>query len=79
MNMNNINLSKESPHQLALKIIAILPSRTQDIVRKRFGLDDDYPRTLEAVGQDYKITRERITFRIILLQGRKFILECKQE
>jgi len=60
MNMNNINLSKENPHQLALKIIAILPSRTQDIVRKRFGLDDDYPRTLEAVGQDYKITRERI-------------------
>jgi DNA-directed RNA polymerase delta subunit len=58
--MNNFNLSKESPHQLALKIIAILPSRTQDIVKKRFGLDNNDPKTLEAVGQDYKVTRERI-------------------
>jgi len=58
--MNNINLSKQSPHELALKVIAILPSRTQDIVRKRFGLDDNYSRTLESVGRDYKVTRERI-------------------
>jgi DNA-directed RNA polymerase delta subunit len=60
MSINNFNLSKEGPHQLALKIIAILPSRTQDIVKKRFGLDNNDPKTLEAVGQDYKITRERI-------------------
>lgn len=58
--MNNLNLSKESPAQLALKIIAILPSRTQDIIRKRFGLNDNHFRTLEAVGSDYKVTRERI-------------------
>ena len=58
--MNNLNLNKQSPHQLALKVITILPPRTQDIVRKRFGLDNNIPRTLESVGQDYKITRERI-------------------
>jgi len=59
-NMNNSNLNKESPRQLALKIIAILSPRTQDIIKKRFGLDNDSPRTLESVGQDYKVTRERI-------------------
>ncbi len=58
--MKNSNLNKESPYQLALKIIAILPSRTQDIVKKRFGLDNNDPKTLEAVGRDYKVTRERI-------------------
>ena len=58
--MNNFNLNKENPHQLALKIITILPSRTQDIVKKRFGLDSNNPKTLEAVGHDYKVTRERI-------------------
>lgn len=58
--MNKLNFTKENPQQLAFKIISILPSRTQDIVKKRFGLDNNQPRTLEAVGQDYKITRERI-------------------
>lgn len=58
--MNKSNFSKENPQQLAFKIISVLPSRTQDIVKKRFGLDDNQPRTLEAVGQDYKVTRERI-------------------
>jgi len=60
MNMSNFNLNKENPYQLVLKIIAILPSRTQDIVKKRFGLDNNKPKTLEAVGRDYKVTRERI-------------------
>ncbi len=58
--MNNLNLNKESPAQLALRIIAILPSRTQDIIRKRFGLNDNHFRTLEAVGSEYNVTRERI-------------------
>ncbi|MCK4805747.1 MAG: hypothetical protein KAS91_00985, partial [Candidatus Pacebacteria bacterium] len=56
----NLNLNKKNPYQLVLKIIAILPFRTQDIVKKRFGLDSDNLKTLEAVGQDYNVTRERI-------------------
>jgi hypothetical protein len=58
--MNKESLNQKNPQQLSLQIIAILPSRTQSIIRKRFGLDDDKPKTLEAVGQDYKITRERV-------------------
>ena len=26
----------------------------------RFGIDDDHPRTLEEVGKELKVTRERI-------------------
>ncbi|MDD3098313.1 MAG: sigma factor-like helix-turn-helix DNA-binding protein [Candidatus Pacebacteria bacterium] len=58
--MNKEFLNQNNPQQLSLQIIAILPSRTQSIVRKRFGLDDNKPKTLEAVGRDYTITRERV-------------------
>ncbi len=58
--MNNLNFNKKNPYQLVLKIITILPSRTQDIVKGRFGLDNDNPKTLEAVGRNYNVTRERI-------------------
>jgi DNA-directed RNA polymerase delta subunit len=58
--MNKESLNQKNPQQLSLQIIDILPSRTQSILRKRFGIDDDKPKTLEAVGQDYKITRERV-------------------
>lgn len=51
---------KESPREISMQIIAVLPKRTQDIIRKRFGLDNDQFRTLYSVGTDYKVTRERI-------------------
>lgn len=41
-------------------VLAGLPTRTQDIVRRRFGLENGIPETLEQIGQDYGITRERI-------------------
>jgi len=34
--------------------------RAQEIVKKRFGLLQAEPQTLEKIGQDYKITRERV-------------------
>lgn len=34
--------------------------REIDIVKKRFGFDNDVPMTLEQVGEEYGITRERI-------------------
>jgi len=58
--MKKESLNKKNPQQLSLKIIEILPPRTQEIVKKRFGLEDNKPQTLEAVGQIYKITRERV-------------------
>ena len=37
-----------------------LSEREQEIVRMRFGLDDGQARTLEDVGKEFGVTRERI-------------------
>ena len=37
-----------------------LTQREQDVLRLRFGLDDGRSRTLEEVGREFKVTRERI-------------------
>jgi RNA polymerase primary sigma factor len=42
------------------KLVARLPQREASIVRFRFGLDDGNERTLETVGEKFKLTRERI-------------------
>ena len=36
-----------------------LSEREQEIVRMRFGLDDGQARTLEEVGREFGVTRER--------------------
>lgn len=41
-------------------ILADLPQREQLIVRQRFGLGDDQTRTLEEIGQQLGVSRERI-------------------
>jgi RNA polymerase primary sigma factor len=40
--------------------LAELGEREQDVIRRRFGLDDGQPRTLEEVGKEFGVTRERI-------------------
>jgi RNA polymerase primary sigma factor len=37
-----------------------LDSSEKEVVRMRFGLDDGQPRTLEEVGKEFGVTRERI-------------------
>jgi RNA polymerase primary sigma factor len=37
-----------------------LPERERQIVELRFGMKDDRPRTLEEVGREFDITRERV-------------------
>jgi RNA polymerase primary sigma factor len=37
-----------------------LPPHEREVLRLRFGLDDGQPRTLEEVGKQYGVTRERI-------------------
>jgi RNA polymerase primary sigma factor len=41
-------------------VLATLSEREADIIRLRFGLTDGQPRTLDQIGQIYRITRERI-------------------
>ena len=40
--------------------MSTLSPREENILRLRFGLDDGMARTLEEVGKEYNVTRERI-------------------
>ena len=41
-------------------VLKVLNPREQKILRMRFGLDDGIAHTLEEVGQEFGVTRERI-------------------
>ena len=41
-------------------VLVELSDREQEVVRLRFGLDDGRPRTLEEVGRQFGVTRERV-------------------
>lgn len=42
------------------EVLGALTDREQKIIKMRFGLDDDKSHTLEEVGQEFSVTRERI-------------------
>ncbi|MFL5749185.1 MAG: sigma-70 family RNA polymerase sigma factor, partial [Chloroflexota bacterium] len=42
------------------KVLNSLEGREERVLRLRFGLDDGRPRTLEEVGREFGLTRERI-------------------
>ncbi len=51
----NTNLAEQTR-----KILATLTAREEKVLRMRFGIGEKYDRTLEEVGQDFEVTRERI-------------------
>ena len=42
------------------RVLDSLEGREERVIRLRFGLDDGRPRTLEEVGHEFGLTRERI-------------------
>lgn len=49
------------PKQITKALLAVLPERARDVLEKRYGLrTDGEVFTLEAIGQSYGITRERV-------------------
>lgn len=46
--------------ELAKAVLAAEPERAREVVQKRFGLIQNGPQTLEKIGRDYDITRERV-------------------
>jgi len=52
----NVTILKEQ----LLRVLDSLTPREQKVVRLRYGLDDGKPRTLEEVGKEFNVTRERI-------------------
>jgi DNA-directed RNA polymerase delta subunit len=57
---SNSQLQKPDFFGLVTSLISTLPERSQEILKKRFGLIAENGETLEKIGQDYKITRERV-------------------
>jgi len=50
-----------SPKTVTKELLGTLPDRSRDILIFRYGLDKDGTRrTLESIGSDYNITRERV-------------------
>ena len=43
-----------------LEVLSTLTPRENEVIRKRYGLDDARPKTLEEVGREFNVTRERI-------------------
>lgn len=41
-------------------VLATLEKREQDVIRLRFGLDDGVPRTLDQIGREFGLSRERV-------------------
>lgn len=47
-------------HEQLMEVLDTLTEREQRVLRLRFGLDDGRPKTLEEVGRQFHVTRERI-------------------
>lgn len=58
--MKKLNLPAH-PKELTVKILKSLPSpRLREVLERRFGLKGRDPETLEAIGQSFGVTRERV-------------------
>lgn len=47
-------------HETLVQVMESLSEREQKVLRLRFGLEDGRARTLEEIGKDFNVTRERI-------------------
>ena len=63
---NNITTPEENVESVMLKehintLLEDLKERERQVIILRFGLEDGHPRTLEEVGKEFNVTRERIS------------------
>lgn len=54
------NSTNNHPQKIVSTLISSLSQKQKDVITKRFGLKDGQRRTLEAIGQEHGITRERV-------------------
>jgi hypothetical protein len=51
----------ENPYNLVSELLEEISNRrTRDVIARRFGLAGDSPQTLQEIGEQYNITRERV-------------------
>jgi RNA polymerase primary sigma factor len=54
------SVSEETNAELIRELVGTLNPREQKILKERFALEGGEPRTLEEIGVDFGLTRERI-------------------
>jgi RNA polymerase nonessential primary-like sigma factor len=53
-------LTREQLHEDLEALLAELSGREADVIRQRYGLEDDTPRTLTQIGESLHLSRERV-------------------
>lgn len=54
------NIVKEERHTQIMAALATLEPREAEVIKMRFGIDNEKPMTLEEIGKVFNVTRERI-------------------
>lgn len=54
------NTASNHPQKIVSGLVSSLSDKQKDVITKRFGLKDGQRRTLEAIGKEHGITRERV-------------------
>ncbi|MFM7640820.1 MAG: RNA polymerase sigma factor, RpoD/SigA family [Cyanobium sp.] len=54
------SLMRQHLHEAMEELLAELSEREAQVLRERFGLNDDHPRTLTEIGADLHLSRERV-------------------
>ena len=57
---DNVPVPADAAAFTLVEVLSTLTEREQKVLRLRFGLDDGRARTLEEVGKEFSVTRERI-------------------
>ncbi|XLQ19841.1 MAG: HTH domain-containing protein [Candidatus Moraniibacteriota bacterium] len=58
--MNSTNNNSSQFYEVLGVILSDMPERSQSIVERRFGVGLEKPETLQAIGDEYGVTRERV-------------------
>ena len=56
----NLNISKTLSNKIEKALLFLSNPRVRDVIKRRFGIKNGKMETLEAIGQTYGITRERV-------------------
>ncbi|MDP3997177.1 MAG: HTH domain-containing protein [Candidatus Andersenbacteria bacterium] len=63
-------------NEITASLLGVLDARSQDILTRRYGLNSEEKETLESIGREYGITRERV--RQLQTQAKKVVIEMKE-